>query len=206
MAVPSKPKAQDRIVAAALDLFALRGYDATTIENIAEYAEVTPDVLARHFPNKGHILRDILSPTLQRIDRLLDRHGADPTASAVTLVEDLIDAIADSGPQVAALLDDPAVGHQVYTSAGDSALTERIELALTRELARAPAGAGVPKTVSRTTGRMRAASAAAAIPAAITAWQETNPATPIIDREARETLVDIVLAIITPARRRDPAP
>lgn len=206
MAVPSKPKAPDRIVAAALDLFALRGYDAITIENIADYAEVTPDVLARHFPDKCHILRDILSPTLQRIDWLLDRHGADPTASTVTLVDDLIDAIADSGPQVAALLDDPAVGHQVYTSAGDSALTERIELALARELARAPVGAAVPKTVSRTTRRMRAASAAAAIPAAITAWQETNPATPIIDREARETLVDIVLAIITPVRRRDPAP
>lgn len=201
-----KSTERDTIVAAALDLFAVRGYDGTTIEEIGEYADVEPNAVGRHFRDKDDVLRDILSPTLRRIDRILDRHDSHRTdGDTATLVEALIDAIADSGPRVASLLDDPAVSNQVYASANDSFLTERIELALAKQAAKTAPSAAVPKSVSRTARHMRAACAAAAIPTAITAWQENNPAAPIIDREARQTIVDIVLAIIMPAGPPDAA-
>lgn len=193
------PPLTDRIVSAALDLFALRGYAATTIADIADYADTTPHVVAEYFAGKDEILRGVLSPTVRRIDEILDQHkttGAAPTRTA-TLVTDLINCICDAGPQVVALLDDPAVGEQVYADAHDGALTARIEQALADELSRAEHSTAVPLSVTRTSRHIRAACAVAAIPTAIAAWAETNPATPVIDREARDTIIGIVLAILT---------
>lgn len=198
---------RDEIVAASLQLFALRGFDATTITDIAEYLEADPAGVKHLFPTKDALLRDILRPTLQEIDHVLTRYDASaPDADPGTLIEDLIDAIAGSGPQVAALLDDPAAGALVYSSATDSALTARIEMALARRLDHAlPQGCKSTAT-RRTALRMRAACAVAAIPAGIAAWQEANPAVPVIDVEARTTLTDIVRAIVTPGSRHDDAP
>lgn len=189
----------DRIVSAALDLFALRGYAATTIADIADYADTTPHVVAGYFVGKDEILRGVLSPTLRRIDNILDQHKTTATAPTRTaaLVTDLINSICDAGPQVVALLDDPAVGEQVYADAHDGALTERIEHALADELSRTEHSKAVPLSVTRTSRHIRAACAVAAIPTAIAAWAETNPATPVIDREARDTIIEIVLAILT---------
>lgn len=207
MTYRSGPTMRDRIVAASLELFALRGFDGTVMGDIAEYLDVTPEVIAQHFPDKEAILRDILSPALRRIDQILDRHDATDTVSDPgALVAELIDAIADSGPQVVALLDDPAAGARVHTSASDSALTARIELVLARELARVVPDATVPRSVARTERRIRAACAVAAIPAGIAAWQESNQAAAVIDREARQTLVDVVLAIVLPPGQRHMAP
>lgn len=190
---------RDRVIAAALDLYAVRGYDGTTIEDIADYAGVSAAAIARRFAGKEDILRAILTPDLERIGRILDRYDSVSVADVGALIEELIDAITDAGPQVAALLEDPAVGNRVYDIAHDSALTERIEFALSRQLGRRASDPAVPKTVSRTVQRMRAACAAAAIPTAIAAWRETNPAAPVIDREARQAIVDIVTAIAAPS-------
>lgn len=194
------PPLIDRIAAAALDLFALRGYTATTIADIADYADTTPQAVAAHFTDKDEILRVVLSPTLRRIDEILEQHkttAATPPQQTITLVTGLINAICDAGPQVVALLDDPAVGEQVYADAHDGALTERIEHALADELSRTEHSKAVPLSVTRTSRHIRAACAVAAIPTAIAAWAETNPATPVIDREARNTIIEIVLAILT---------
>lgn len=200
MAERGGPTIRDRVIDAALNLFALRGFEATTVVDIADYAETTSEVVTGFFAGKDEILREVLSPTLRRIDRILDRHDAPGAAvDLAALVEGLIHAIADAGPRVAALLDDPTVGEQVYVDAHDSALPARIEHTLTRQLARSTRSATVPTTVSRTAHRMRAACAVAAIPTAIAVWAETNPATPIIDGEARETIIDIVTAIVASA-------
>jgi AcrR family transcriptional regulator len=62
-----KPGARDRLVVAAVDLFADQGYDATTVAQIAERAGVTKSTFFRHFPDKRELLvagQDALSRLL----------------------------------------------------------------------------------------------------------------------------------------------
>src|SRR5260370_23155194 len=50
------PGARERLVVAAVDLFTERGYDATTVAQIAERAGVTKSTFFRHFPDKRELL------------------------------------------------------------------------------------------------------------------------------------------------------
>ena len=51
-----KVRTRDAIVTAALELFADRGYEATTVEMIAEAAEVSPATVFRYFAGKDEIV------------------------------------------------------------------------------------------------------------------------------------------------------
>ncbi len=51
-----EPNARDRLVLAALDLFAERGYEHTTVIAIAERAGLTKSTFFRHFPDKREVL------------------------------------------------------------------------------------------------------------------------------------------------------
>jgi AcrR family transcriptional regulator len=62
-----KVRTRDAIVTAALDLFTERGYEATTVEMIAEAAEVSPATVFRYFAGKDDIVfseRDRRLPVL----------------------------------------------------------------------------------------------------------------------------------------------
>ncbi|MGH3097472.1 MAG: helix-turn-helix domain-containing protein [Streptosporangiales bacterium] len=50
------PHASQRLVVAALDLFAERGYENTTVIDIAERAGLTKSTFFRHFPDKREVL------------------------------------------------------------------------------------------------------------------------------------------------------
>lgn len=52
-----KAKTLDAIVTAALDLFERKGYDATTIEEIAEAADVSPRTFFRYFDSKQDLMK-----------------------------------------------------------------------------------------------------------------------------------------------------
>jgi AcrR family transcriptional regulator len=71
-----QPGARERLVVAAVDLFTELGYDATTVEQIAERAGVSKSTLFRHFPDK----REILVAGQEALSRLL----ADGIAEAPT--------------------------------------------------------------------------------------------------------------------------
>jgi AcrR family transcriptional regulator len=62
-----EPGARERLVVAAVELFAEQGYDATTVTQIAERAGVTKSTLFRHFPDK----REILAAGQEVLSRLL---------------------------------------------------------------------------------------------------------------------------------------
>jgi AcrR family transcriptional regulator len=47
---------RERLVVAAVDLFTEQGYDATTVNQIAERAGVTKSTFFRHFPDKRELL------------------------------------------------------------------------------------------------------------------------------------------------------
>lgn len=51
-----EPGASDRLLRAAMDLFAERGFDATTVADIAERAGLTERTFFRHFTDKREVL------------------------------------------------------------------------------------------------------------------------------------------------------
>ncbi len=62
-----EPDGRERLVLAALQLFSERGYDETTVAEIAERAGLTKSTFFRHFPDK----RDVLSAGQETLSRLL---------------------------------------------------------------------------------------------------------------------------------------
>jgi AcrR family transcriptional regulator len=51
-----EPNARERLARAAVDLFAEQGYDATTVNEIADRAGLTKTTFFRHFPDKREVL------------------------------------------------------------------------------------------------------------------------------------------------------
>jgi AcrR family transcriptional regulator len=78
-----EPDARERLVAAALHLFSERGYDDTTVAQIADRAGLTKSTFFRHFPDK----REVLAAGQETLSRLF--------------VEGISAAPADAGPMVA---------------------------------------------------------------------------------------------------------
>lgn len=72
------------ITAAALRLFEAQGYDATTMEQIAEAAEVAPTTLYRYFPTKDSTLVAHLIPVYGRLSAgLRERPDTEPLGRAL---------------------------------------------------------------------------------------------------------------------------
>jgi len=59
-----------RIVAAARELFADRGFDATRVSEIAERADVAEKTFFNHFPTKQHVMREL---AIEAVETLLER-------------------------------------------------------------------------------------------------------------------------------------
>jgi AcrR family transcriptional regulator len=76
-----EPGARERLVVAAVDLFAEQGYDATTVAQIAERAGVTKSTFFRHFPDK----RELLVAGQDALRRLLAEGIAEAPAEASPL-------------------------------------------------------------------------------------------------------------------------
>ncbi|AGL18509.1 TetR/AcrR family transcriptional regulator [Actinoplanes sp. N902-109] len=76
-----EPGARERLVVAAVDLFAEQGYDATTVAQIAERAGVTKSTFFRHFPDK----RELLVAGQEILSRLLTEGIAGAPAGATPL-------------------------------------------------------------------------------------------------------------------------
>jgi AcrR family transcriptional regulator len=88
-----EPDARGRLQQAALELFAERGFDRTTVEDIASRAGVTKRTFFRHFSDK----REVLFPADDEFTALFLTGLADAPASASPL-----DAVATSLEAVAA--------------------------------------------------------------------------------------------------------
>jgi AcrR family transcriptional regulator len=86
-----EPNAQERLVRAALDLFAERGYENTTVAEIAERAGLTKTTFFRHFPDK----REVLSAGQNTHARLLADGiaGAPARAAPLEAVAAALDAL-----------------------------------------------------------------------------------------------------------------
>lgn len=92
----SRGQARDRLLAAAVDLFAARGFDRTTTRDLAEQAGVDASLIARYFGSKAGLylaalrveLGEQSPPDLQQPGRMrdllerLDQRGPGPVVQA----------------------------------------------------------------------------------------------------------------------------
>jgi AcrR family transcriptional regulator len=78
-----KARRRDAIVRAALTLFAERGYDATTVSDIAEAAEVAPRTVAMYFPSKQDIALSRFSAAADSLTTALRERGDGETVTDV---------------------------------------------------------------------------------------------------------------------------
>jgi AcrR family transcriptional regulator len=85
-----RPEAARRLMAAAVESFAARGYHATTTRDIATAAGMSPAALYVHFPSKSAVLyaisRDGHERTLAMVETVVAA-GPDPVATMRTFVE-----------------------------------------------------------------------------------------------------------------------
>ncbi|MEV4108450.1 TetR family transcriptional regulator [Nonomuraea sp. NPDC049695] len=75
-----KARTREAILREAFRLFRERGYNATTTEQIAEAAEVSPATFFRYFPTKEHLV------TLDRFPPLIEGIAAQPPGAPVTVL------------------------------------------------------------------------------------------------------------------------
>lgn len=72
-----------QIVEAALDLFIGRGFDETTMEDIAERAEIGSSTLYRYFPSKDLVILEPLLSFTDMGDYLRERPAEEPLSLAL---------------------------------------------------------------------------------------------------------------------------
>lgn len=72
-------RTRDQIADSALALFSERGYDATTLEEVAERADVHKRTLLRYFPTKAHLVLHYQYEALAEFGELMRERGAKAT-------------------------------------------------------------------------------------------------------------------------------
>ncbi len=68
-------KAKERILRAALGLFAQRGFQGVSVRDIAQAVELTPPALYAHFPSKQEVLEAILRRMEERDAEMAQESG-----------------------------------------------------------------------------------------------------------------------------------
>lgn len=78
---------RQRIVDAAEDLFASRGYDGTTVSDIAQAARVNKALIYYYFNSKGDILESLFAELIKDVRRLVDESLAVDDQEALATVD-----------------------------------------------------------------------------------------------------------------------
>jgi AcrR family transcriptional regulator len=100
-----------RILDAARELFAERGYAGTSIRDIAERLSMTKAALYYHFPGKQDVLAALVEPWLAEIDALADWARAQDPLDREEALRRMIAHLAAPGPTFAILANDPSAVH-----------------------------------------------------------------------------------------------
>ncbi|MGI5204550.1 TetR family transcriptional regulator [Spirillospora sp. CA-108201] len=132
-----KMRTRQAIATAALRLFAERGYEETTIADIAAAADVSPRTFFSYFPSKEDVIFAEIDDRLAEVsERLRRTPGESPMETIRRSIVDVLEAIVaehrDYGPvQVALILERPALRARALQRMTDA--QDAIE-ALLREL------------------------------------------------------------------------
>jgi len=194
-----EPDAADRLRGVALDLFLERGYDAVSVEEIAERAGLTRRTFSRHYADK----RDVLFAGSERLPELVRRSvaatdpGLAPFAAAV-------EGLAEVGSVLAGLAHRSADRRTVIAGSPELRERERTKAAAVAEaLAVALADRGCEEARAALLGEL----GAVVLHTALDAWT-ADPAAMSPAARVRRTAVDLVDAVapgLTPGVPAAPA-
>lgn len=70
---PHKASSSERILTTALDLFAVKGYDATAVREICEAARITRPTLYHFFGSKDGVLKSLMTDAFEGFRQLVER-------------------------------------------------------------------------------------------------------------------------------------
>lgn len=102
MTAPVETSARQRIVAAAVALFAEQGYDATSVNQVVARAGVAKGALYHHFESKDDLLyevyRELVDRQLAGLRAIL-AEGHPPAVTLQALIDDLVDTTAASAAE-----------------------------------------------------------------------------------------------------------
>jgi AcrR family transcriptional regulator len=98
----TETNARTRVLAAAVELFARQGYDATSVAQVISQAGVAKGGFYHHFTSKEALLYevygDLITRQLAAMDAIVAR-GAAPGATLRALIADLVESTAASAQQ-----------------------------------------------------------------------------------------------------------
>jgi AcrR family transcriptional regulator len=131
--MPGARNRRDTLLTAALDGFTHRGYDATSVADLAAASGMSKAAVSYHFATKNDLLHAVTDPLLDSLDALLDRHPSAPAwpGGVRALLTDYLATLTDHS-QVAAWVDtDKAVLNHPQIGARLHRNTDRVCEALT---------------------------------------------------------------------------
>ena len=131
--MPRARNRRDVLLNAALDGFTRRGYDATSVAELATATGMSKAAVSYHFRTKNDLLHALADPLLDDLDALVDGHPTTPhwPDGVRALLEDYLTALTDHN-QVAAWVDsDKAVLNHPEIGARLHHNTERMCHAIT---------------------------------------------------------------------------
>lgn len=185
-----EPGASDRLQRAAMDLFAERGFDATTVADIAERAGVTERTYFRHFADK----REVLFGGEEKLQTAFTDAIAE--APAGTSVIELVAVSLDAGGKALQNMrgrEFPRMRNAIIAS--NESLQERERLKLTK-LSSAVASALAARGVEHTSARLAGDILASVFAIAVTQWIDPDETRDLVElqRESLAVLRDLAVA------------
>ncbi len=102
---PAAGNTRDRILSAALEMFAARGFDATTVRAIADHCGLTDPALYYYFPTKRAILDALLQRSNEAMATRLRSAGDRALSNLERIVATTLDELAADGLLFKVILD-----------------------------------------------------------------------------------------------------
>jgi len=126
---PSGEQTRTRLLDIALDLFTEKGFDATTLQEIADRLGVTKAALYYHFRSKTEILDAILEIGHRRGDELLDEAERQQPHSAriAHVVDGMIELAIQQRRTTSILNHDPALARNITFVAQSAVRRSRLQ-------------------------------------------------------------------------------
>jgi AcrR family transcriptional regulator len=104
-AAPREPDSRDKILEAAESLFAVGGYSAVGMRQLATSVGLSKSALFHHFPTKSDLYADVLDRVLERLENALgeDEQG-DPGARLDRWIASVVGTLAEDAPAARLLM------------------------------------------------------------------------------------------------------